>query len=232
MRSEVENDSLINRTSTCFENLRRFISTSCLNLKFLDLFTHNNEKNILTLIGLCLIFMIWYFRASLSNEVWKIHSRVKMIRKECLYFTFGLSRVLGNLLISGEFPGKCHFCRSRVEFWWRPGRSGLAVVCRLLTQVGPPRPRHSWAFSKSSPRRTSSSPASAESSTYPRACWFEEKNEELRRKMNGKERARKKSTWRMNGASQHERMNINVGDRVVARTSDGIAYTGVIVEVQ
>ena len=36
----------------------------------------------------------------------------------------------------------------------------------------------------------------------------------------------------MNGASQHERMNINVGDRVVARTSDGIAYTGVIVEVQ
>jgi hypothetical protein len=69
MRSEVENDSLHNRTSTCFENLRRFISTSCLNLKFLDLFTHNNEKNILTLIGLCLIFMIWYFRVSLSNEV-------------------------------------------------------------------------------------------------------------------------------------------------------------------
>ncbi|CBY10409.1 unnamed protein product [Oikopleura dioica] len=34
----------------------------------------------------------------------------------------------------------------------------------------------------------------------------------------------------MNGASQHERMNINVGDRVVARTSDGIAYTGVIEE--
>ena len=27
-------------------------------------------------------------------------------------------------------------------------------------------------------------------------------------------------------------MNVEVGDRVVARTSDGIAYTGVIIEVQ
>lgn len=27
-------------------------------------------------------------------------------------------------------------------------------------------------------------------------------------------------------------MNVEVGDRVVARTSDGIAYTGVIIEVR